>query len=92
MRGTAKWIWLAFLLPLVVDFVMSRPWEEKPTQPTVELLDALLAEEDVPGHGAFCVAKGHPPVYMGRDNIPVGTYGQFREWCDDRGGKTGWSG
>ncbi len=91
MKVLARWIWLAFLLPMVVDFVLTRPFKPQEVKPPVELLEAALSAGKNPGHGAYCSPKSLPPVYMGRDVPSFDTYTEFQDWCKAQGGEIGWS-
>ncbi len=95
MRTLAKWIWLAFLLPMVVDFVLDRALERQDARPAAQWLQASVEPEAVdpaPGHGAYCQREGgQAPVYFARDLPQLTTYAQFEQWCEFRNGETGWS-
>ncbi len=96
MRTRTKWIWLAILLPIAVDFVLDRSIERQEARPAVEMLEAsmdLEAELAVaPAHGTYCAPQGGQlQVFFGRDLPQLTTYAQFEQWCDFRNGDIGWA-
>ncbi len=96
MRTRASWIWLAFLLPIAVDFTLDRAIERLEAGPPVGMLEASVDAEaepaPAPAHGAYCAPQGgQTQVFFGRDLPQLTTYAQFEQWCDFQNGDIGWA-
>lgn len=90
MKALVKWILLALLFPLLLEWFFPHPF--------YRLAVGLFAEhsrtrvsQGAAGRGAYCAGRGEPAVFLGRDRPEWGTYAAFEAWCRDRGGEIGWT-
>ena len=94
MKNRTKWIWVAILLPLAVDYALDRAIERQEVPLAMELLEAGVGPdaEVGPGHGAYCERPGGQAlVFFERDLPQLTTYAQFEQWCAFQNGETKWS-
>ena len=91
MKLILRWFALAVVVPLLAGWFHVDPLYRAARSLTkAPAVAQVSAQTSDPGHGAFCSDPAGPSVFLGRDVPELGTYPAFRDWCEERGGETGW--